>query len=1039
MSVLQDIKRRRRNLAQTLKEHQGIRTLVEQLYPDRAHFIYELLQNAEDAGATQATFRLLHTSLVFEHDGRAFEPADIEAITDIGSSSKQDDQQTIGRFGIGFKAVFAYTNTPRIYSPTYSFRIDDLVLPSPLTANSKLGPVTRFEFPFDNPKKPAAVAFQEIQQGLEALQVSTLLFLNTLASICWEIEGGAEGAVHRVVHADHHLELITNPDSDDAWSDHYVMFSAPVPGLPRHRAAIAFELDYLPGVEEYDHRKPLAKQMKVVDANPGQVFVFFPAEKETSGLRFHLHAPFVPEVSRASIKDTTANAPLFNQLADVTAAALQRLKKLKLLTPELLSVLPNNDDPLPLRYRPIRAAVLLAMRQKDLTPTFTGGHAPAEVLLQARVQVKELIEPRDLHVLLQTIDPLEWAANVNQKNGRIDKFYSSLGVEEWDVEALVDTLKEHLSEATAAPGQTYTYLKQPTPEVLTWLQGKSVDWMRELYATLERHYLGGWQRAQKVEGLATLKIVRLADGMLTRPSEAYFANAQLGSAGVPTVDTATFTRGKKNDLHPEARQFLVAIGVRELDAVSQMDRYLRQNYGEFSRNQKFEDMELFLRFAEEHPHELDIFRGATIFKVKSKGGPGVWASAETILFSQPYAPTGLDQFYRQELQDAKWHCLTDDYQTLDKRLPAFLKFCERVGVKSSLEISRVGCYGNTQYAFLVVKAPGNWSDNKGINIDFTIPGLQEALQRPSLDTSRLIWTSLLTAKDPNFTEAMYRSNSAHDIRRAPSKLIEQLKKAKWVPQGDRFVQPAQALVSKLPKGFYFDPAAAWIKAIDFGSETRRQEEMGKDRQQSAKLLGFPDDEKTLEMLRELAKLPKEELGNLAAKARASKAGEFPERTSSNPERRTKHVGAAAAQAPQRQSETRERSVSVNYSEVKTEARQYLSDQYTLDGDLYCQICQKPMPFRLDNGQPYFEAVELVPDLTTMHPPNYLALCPNHAAMFERANKSKSALRFLIKQAHGVNIDVMLAGQERKVRFTKMHLEDLRIVLDQLSKSSAQSA
>ena len=36
----------------------GIRRIVEDLYPDTAHFIYELLQNAEDTGASEAAFVL---------------------------------------------------------------------------------------------------------------------------------------------------------------------------------------------------------------------------------------------------------------------------------------------------------------------------------------------------------------------------------------------------------------------------------------------------------------------------------------------------------------------------------------------------------------------------------------------------------------------------------------------------------------------------------------------------------------------------------------------------------------------------------------------------------------------------------------------------------------------------------------------------------------------------------------------------------------------------------------------------------------------
>ena len=60
MTFLEEVRAKRKKLADVLsdEEYSGIRSIVEELYPDRAHFIYELLQNAEDAGATEASFRL---------------------------------------------------------------------------------------------------------------------------------------------------------------------------------------------------------------------------------------------------------------------------------------------------------------------------------------------------------------------------------------------------------------------------------------------------------------------------------------------------------------------------------------------------------------------------------------------------------------------------------------------------------------------------------------------------------------------------------------------------------------------------------------------------------------------------------------------------------------------------------------------------------------------------------------------------------------------------------------------------------------------
>ena len=111
----------------------GIRALLTDLYPDTAHFIYELLQNAEDMTATKVRFYLKKNELLFAHNGtkRDFNLQDIDAITSIGSNAqKRNDPTSIGKFGVGFKAVFSYTATPEVHSGNYDFKIIDYFLPS---------------------------------------------------------------------------------------------------------------------------------------------------------------------------------------------------------------------------------------------------------------------------------------------------------------------------------------------------------------------------------------------------------------------------------------------------------------------------------------------------------------------------------------------------------------------------------------------------------------------------------------------------------------------------------------------------------------------------------------------------------------------------------------------------------------------------------------------------------------------------------------------------------------------------------------------
>ena len=45
------------------EDYQGIKTSVVDKYPESAHFVYELLQNADDAFATYAEFMLFDDGL----------------------------------------------------------------------------------------------------------------------------------------------------------------------------------------------------------------------------------------------------------------------------------------------------------------------------------------------------------------------------------------------------------------------------------------------------------------------------------------------------------------------------------------------------------------------------------------------------------------------------------------------------------------------------------------------------------------------------------------------------------------------------------------------------------------------------------------------------------------------------------------------------------------------------------------------------------------------------------------------------------------
>ena len=93
------------------------------MYSDSTHFVYEILQNADDYGATEVCFKLSENEIVIEHNGEPFTEKNVEAITYFGKSTSRDDLVKTGRFGVGFKSVFAFTAKPTIISGNEHFQI----------------------------------------------------------------------------------------------------------------------------------------------------------------------------------------------------------------------------------------------------------------------------------------------------------------------------------------------------------------------------------------------------------------------------------------------------------------------------------------------------------------------------------------------------------------------------------------------------------------------------------------------------------------------------------------------------------------------------------------------------------------------------------------------------------------------------------------------------------------------------------------------------------------------------------------------------
>ena len=101
--------------------------LARRVYADPGHFLFELLQNADDAGATEWSARVEADRAVIANDGAPFSFLDLVGVLSIGLTTKAAQQ--IGFFGVGFKSVYEVCERPRIHSGAFDVEIAHVSIP----------------------------------------------------------------------------------------------------------------------------------------------------------------------------------------------------------------------------------------------------------------------------------------------------------------------------------------------------------------------------------------------------------------------------------------------------------------------------------------------------------------------------------------------------------------------------------------------------------------------------------------------------------------------------------------------------------------------------------------------------------------------------------------------------------------------------------------------------------------------------------------------------------------------------------------------
>lgn len=392
--------------------------LLADRYDERTHFIFEILQNAEDAlkkriewdGPRSVEFSLSADALTISHFGKPFDEADVRGICGIGESTKQE-LTDIGRFGIGFKSVYALTDSAEIHSGEEHFAIDSYVWPRAAAGTNLRTEETQIHIPFRANKDSEILARDEVLTGLQRLREGTLLFLREIEEISWSADSGHSGLFKRISSevlgswARKVLTIGQNNASTEVRRE-WLIFSREVfhEGKSAGYAEIAFALSQ--DGEDNQHQS-------VVPIANSPLVVFFPTILPTH-LGFVVQGPYRTTPSRDNIpQDDPWNKHLVQETAILLIDALTELRQLEQLDVPVLQCLPLEASRFTERsnrlFAPLFPAVKEALRTEPLLPAYNGGYIAGQNAILAGTQaIRELIGSEQLAALFSESSNPVW-------------------------------------------------------------------------------------------------------------------------------------------------------------------------------------------------------------------------------------------------------------------------------------------------------------------------------------------------------------------------------------------------------------------------------------------------------------------------------------------------------------------------------------------------------------------------------------------------------------------------------------------------------
>lgn len=726
----------------------GVKNSVVEKYSDQAHFIYELLQNADDAKATTARFELKDDMLIFAHNGTrrftvsdpAIEPqdhangtlGDINAITAVGGSNKTDEA-TIGKFGVGFKAVFQYTATPHIYDPNIFFKIERFIVPIRLETDyiGRKNSETLFVFPFDHDDRSAEDAYSDISEKLRSLDYP-LLFLSNLNNISFEISGKV-GLYGKTIEEEYRFDntavkflRLTQNDGEnhDDFYDHTLWLFSRNDNDGR-KYSIGFFVD------SDGHLIPKSHS----------AFCFFPT-REVTGLNFILHAPFLLTDSREGIRaGVQHNNDMILLLSGLAADSLVYLKeigqvqKIPFIDDNIFDIVPYDESNFTdvssknrISFKPFYTAIKEAFSNEAIIPSSDGYVATKDAYWAFVPQIAELFS-NDQLAAVSNNRAAKWVftsfgrQDTLRKNKALTNYIDSI-TEVWLDE------NDILEGWSVENGTSYDGI---TPE---FIEAQPIEWLHRFYKWVA-------ETKSRIERITTKPIFLDQDGKATAAfdgmKQAILFLPTEGNSGYVTVNDALLQ-------NEETIAFIKQLGITEPSLQDEIYNIILPQYKDgISLNTKPHFKKFFQHYQECSQTEVKSFltlikECAFILYQSASDETQFRGKADGLYFPFEYL-----QRWFQSKPETKFICF-DEYLQLvgeDKKEELF-SFFSALGVQDaprilSRELSRQEAFG-IKWDWSRSTRSQSWTEKY---IDGCEELIETVVDSQDLKLSRLIWSQLL--------------------------------------------------------------------------------------------------------------------------------------------------------------------------------------------------------------------------------------------------------------------------------------------------------